>query len=503
MALLEIDLCSSGYSMEIDKIAQFFEGKTIFITGATGFLAKIFVEKILGIQPSVKKLFLLMRPSNSKSCSQRLYQEIIDTELFKVLREKWGASLSFLISEKVVAVPGDISCENLGIQNSPLREQMWREIDVVINSAVTTRFDERYDVAVDINVFGALHILNFAKNCVNIKVLLHISTAFVCSEEEGLASEKPFDMRETLGGVSSYLDINIQKKFVDERLRELQNENARTEAIRSAMKDLGIQRARLHGWPNTYVFTKAMGEMVLEQFKEKLKVVIVRPTIVTSTFKDPFPGWIQGVRTVDSFLVAYGKGKLKFVLGDPKSILDLIPGDMVVNCILVAIVAHADQSYDHHIYHVGSSRRNPLKFSDVHEMFYSYFIKNPGINDRGKAVRVNKGKVLSSMDSFNKYIAIRHLPFLKILKLANTLSCHHFEATYIGAKRKVNLVTRLAEIYGRYVVSKVIFDDTNTQKLQVMAEEVDAEMFNFDPRSIQWKDYLMNIHIPGAIKHLF
>ncbi|CDP06948.1 unnamed protein product [Coffea canephora] len=74
--------------MEIDKIAQFFEGKTIFITGATGFLAKIFVEKILRIQPSVKKLFLLMRPSNSKSCSQRLYQEIIDTELFKVLREK-------------------------------------------------------------------------------------------------------------------------------------------------------------------------------------------------------------------------------------------------------------------------------------------------------------------------------------------------------------------------------------------------------------------------------
>ena len=71
---------------------------------------------------------------------------------------------------------------------------------------------------------------------------LYLFVAFVCSEEEGLASEKPFDMRETLGGVSSYLDINIQKKFVDERLRELQNENARTEAIRSAMKDLGIQR---------------------------------------------------------------------------------------------------------------------------------------------------------------------------------------------------------------------------------------------------------------------
>lgn len=52
----------------------------------------------------------------------------------------------------------------------------------------------------------------------------------------------------------------------------------------------------LHGWPNTYVFTKAMGEMMLEKFKEKANVIILRPTIITSTFTDPIPGWIEGVR---------------------------------------------------------------------------------------------------------------------------------------------------------------------------------------------------------------
>ena len=55
-------------------------------------------------------------------------------------------------------------------------------------------------------------------------------------------------------------------------------------------------RARLFGWPNTYVFTKAMGEMLVGKFKGDLPLVIVRPTIVTSTFKEPFPGWIEGVR---------------------------------------------------------------------------------------------------------------------------------------------------------------------------------------------------------------
>lgn len=55
-------------------------------------------------------------------------------------------------------------------------------------------------------------------------------------------------------------------------------------------------RAKMHGWQNTYLFTKAMGEMVLEKFKENAKIIILRPTIITSTFRDPFPGWIEGVR---------------------------------------------------------------------------------------------------------------------------------------------------------------------------------------------------------------
>ncbi|KAL6967058.1 putative fatty acyl-CoA reductase 7, partial [Sarracenia purpurea var. burkii] len=53
--------------------------------------------------------------------------------------------------------------------------------------------------------------------------------------------------------------------------------------------------ARKYGWPNTYVFTKAMAEMLLMHFKENLPLVIIRPTMITSTFKEPFPGWIEGV----------------------------------------------------------------------------------------------------------------------------------------------------------------------------------------------------------------
>lgn len=55
-------------------------------------------------------------------------------------------------------------------------------------------------------------------------------------------------------------------------------------------------RAKAYGWPNTYVFTKAMGEMVVGQLKDNIPTVILRPTIVSSTYKEPFPGWVEGVR---------------------------------------------------------------------------------------------------------------------------------------------------------------------------------------------------------------
>lgn len=34
----------------------------------------------------------------------------------------------------------------------------------------------RYDVALDINVIGAKHVLEFAKKCVRVEMLLHVSS---------------------------------------------------------------------------------------------------------------------------------------------------------------------------------------------------------------------------------------------------------------------------------------------------------------------------------------
>uniref|UniRef100_A0A2N9IXC0 Fatty acyl-CoA reductase n=1 Tax=Fagus sylvatica TaxID=28930 RepID=A0A2N9IXC0_FAGSY len=162
--------------MELGSIVQFLENKAILVTGATGFLAKIFVEKVLRVQPNLKKLYLLVRAADAKSATYRLQNEILGKDLFKLLKEKWGSNLNSLISEKVTVVPGDISIEDLGLKDSVLREEMLNQIDAIINLAATTNFDERYDVALGINTFGAKHVMSFAKKCVRLKVLVHVST---------------------------------------------------------------------------------------------------------------------------------------------------------------------------------------------------------------------------------------------------------------------------------------------------------------------------------------
>lgn len=55
-------------------------------------------------------------------------------------------------------------------------------------------------------------------------------------------------------------------------------------------------RANKFGWQDTYVFTKAMGEMMIDKMRSNIPVVIIRPSIIESTYREPFSGWMEGNR---------------------------------------------------------------------------------------------------------------------------------------------------------------------------------------------------------------
>lgn len=487
--------------MELQSILHFLENNSILLTGATGFLAKVLIEKILRVQPNVKKLYLLIRAADSSSASHRFDTEVMRKELFKVVREKYGAKLlQCVILEKVSVLSGDITRDCLGLQSSTL-EKLFRDVNVVINLAANTNFDERYDIALGINTIGAANVLKFAKKCRKLRVFLHVSTAYVHGEKEGVIVETPLKLGNALNGAAG-LDIEMEKTIIQDKLNQLHSVAASQNHITSVMKDLGIQRANKYGWPNTYSFTKAMGEMVLADFTP---LVIIRPTIITSTFKQPFPGWLEGIRNIDSFVVGYGKGKMACFPGDPHTIVDLIPADMVVNAMIASMAANA-----HHpnrtIYHVGSSMSNPVPYHRLQDYGLRFFTEQPWIGSNGKPVFVTRGTQLPTRDAVRRYFHLHYFIPLKILSVVNAASCNYFRQTYLDLSRKVMFFMRLIELFSPYVFFKGVFDDMNTERLRRATKErcsIENEIFYFDPKTINWDDYFVYTHIAGVVKYAF
>ncbi|KAI3839457.1 hypothetical protein MKX03_017718 [Papaver bracteatum] len=474
------------------SIVQSLENKIILVTGATGYLAKLFVEKLLRVQPNVKHLFLLLRAADASSPTQRLNKDVIGKELFRVLREKHGPRFHSFISGKVTPIFGDISLENLGIEDSDLEKKMHKEIHLVANFAATTNFNERYDVALAVNTMGAKHVLNFAEKCENLEMILHVSTAFVCNAEmSGVILEKP--LSQILKKSSKFLDIiEEEKKLMQQRLDGLKAEQVSKKQETAAMKELGLERAKFYGWANTYAFTKALGEIIIgPHFKTNFPVVIVRPTAVTGTYREPFPGWIEGFKALDPMVINVGRGKLPCFLGDYESLFDIIPGDMVVNAIIVAMVNAKANNHiysnndDDIIYHISSSAHTePTRLVRLLEYAYDYFCKNPLMGrDIGE---IFKPVFFPTMSSFQEHVHNNYVVTMKedILQLAK----------------------RLAEIYEPYLLFKGVFSTSATDQLRLWTTSYygpgEADIFDFDPKKIDWEDYMINIHIPGLVNYV-
>jgi len=54
------------------RIADFYKGRSIFVTGSTGFMGKILVEKLLHACPDINTIYLLVRPLKGMDIQCRL-----------------------------------------------------------------------------------------------------------------------------------------------------------------------------------------------------------------------------------------------------------------------------------------------------------------------------------------------------------------------------------------------------------------------------------------------
>ena len=71
-------------------VDSFYEGKCVLITGCTGFVGKVILEKLLFALPQIQRIYTIIRPKKGSSILERFQKEII--------RNNWKSASYFKLS---------------------------------------------------------------------------------------------------------------------------------------------------------------------------------------------------------------------------------------------------------------------------------------------------------------------------------------------------------------------------------------------------------------------
>ncbi|XP_029158788.1 fatty acyl-CoA reductase wat-like [Nylanderia fulva] len=285
------------------EIPQFFAGSNVLITGASGFLGILLVEKLLRCCPDIKKMYVLMRTKKEKSPEER-FKEHFNSPVYDKLKEDRPN-----FNSKVIMIEADVSKLDLGL--SPENRKRILDTNIFFHGAATVRFNEPIRPAVNINVRGTKQFLLLAKEMLNLKAFIYVSTAYSHCVKEFIEEKfypPPIDTEKML----TLLDI-----LDDEQMEQL------TPVL-------------LGKWPNTYTYTKAIAENAVLQYGTGLPICIVRPSIIISTAKEPIPGWINNVYGAAGVVMGAAIGLLRTLHCPPENVAELVPADYVISNLIVA-----------------------------------------------------------------------------------------------------------------------------------------------------------------------
>ncbi len=88
---------------------------------------------------------------------------------------------------------------------------------------------------------------------------------------------------------------------------EMDSEDILKGHLETPLDDL-IQNTKviLGKYPNTYTYTKSLTERILNKENGKYSVTILRPTIIGSSWKEPFIGWVDTVSAAGALYLLGG-----------------------------------------------------------------------------------------------------------------------------------------------------------------------------------------------------
>jgi len=491
---------------------RLLDGAHVLLTGGTGFLGQAMLEKLLSAYPTVR-VSLLIRERRGVPADRRL-ESLLRKPVFRVWRERVGdGEWQRIVRERVSLIEGDLSSATLP-----------GDLDVAVHAASTVTFDEPIDEAFATNVSGVVALYEALAAAGGDPHVVHVSTAYVAGVRKGVVLEAALDhavdWRTELASARGFREEVERDSRRPETLRKTSAqawaehskagpqsvarsaEEARRDWVARRLVEYGRSRAQSLGWPDVYTFTKALGERVAEELWAGAghRLSVVRPAIVESSLRHPYPGWIDGFKMADPLIIAYGQGILPEFPGLPDSVLDMIPVDLVVNAML-AVAAAAPEPGRPAYFHVGSGSRNPLAFRGLYENVREYFRRHPMPAGGRGHVRVPSwrfpggDRVEFMLRTSERAVGLAERALHRMPRSQRT---QDWMRGLLRQQTELEFLRRYSDLYQAYTQAEVIYDDTRTYALhRMLPAELVAE-HGFDPAVIDWREYIQEIHAPGV-----
>lgn len=362
------------------SVRKTLAGKKLFIIGGTGFLGRVMLYMFLKYVPDLERIYVLVRPTHGRTGNERLQIEVLESPVFteaddvEVFRK--------LAAEKVQVMEGDASRPNLGMSDEDIKT-VRENADAVFNTAGNVEFNPPLDLSLNANATATRHVLDFTETTQCLKYL-HVSTCYVADRSlhadyapETVVSDRivgpggnevRIDPLQELDDAAAVV-TRIKARFEDpERLRDYMDDarkelrrmgredsserlvektakGLRTMALREELVKEGKSRAERINRPNVYTYTKTLAELLVKSREDKIAYTIVRPSIVETALKYPFPGWNEGIQgSAPLIYMTYrGHRMLPSLSTEPgerrEASLDIIPVDLVAAGSILALCA--------------------------------------------------------------------------------------------------------------------------------------------------------------------
>ena len=491
------------------RLAERLGDSSILLTGVTGFVGEALLHRLLRDVPGVS-VSVLVRPKGSQNGSARVAQ-LLDKPIFADIVAANGG-VEQLLEGRIRVLDGDLAA----IPELP------GDVDTVVHCAGDVSFDPPISDAFETNVSGTARLLERVTALGSGVHYVHISTAYVAGRRRGAVPERSVthdaDWRaEAHWGhaLRDHLEAESRSPRLLSKLRAAAEREHRRAGLLTAASDTerrrrewverqlvaaGTERARSLGWTDAYTFTKALGERVVEEYAAALTCSIVRPSIIESALRTPYPGWIEGFKMAEPLILAYGRGELPEFPASPDGVVDIVPVDAVVAAV-VAVLGERPVVGQPAYFHVCTGARNPLTFRGLYDIVRGYFERHPfDTGDRG-AVRLPAWR-FSGGESVERLLATseraHRLADLLVTSAPRGDRIRDLARRLDERQRELTFLRRYVDLYTEYARAELSFLDDATMALFGRLDAADRDLFDFDTGDMSWEHYLGEVHCPAV-----